>query len=352
MINTKYNEANEVVKYQFFKELEECGINDKDPRDKATVLQYINAIHEFEVATNFKDFIKYDSTFGLEFKEHLSDKISKTTGKNISKSLYVHYLRYVKEFFEWLRKEKKEYSKINQKDINYLKTNKNDRNTALATGHQESNSTEDILATIRNMPETTLIEKRNKAMLSLCLITTPRISALQTARICSIRYFKEYEAWAFDQHPKLVKTKKRKHITSFFVGQLQDIVDNVFNWLNFLKEQGFEGEDYLFPRIDSSFDSNGLSICKLTKDQIASDSWIRASIFKTAFEANNIKYFCPHSFRHSLARLARKQPNTTNLLIALAENDGHKNGMAVLVSSYGGDYMADRSKLMKGFKLE
>lgn len=46
------------------------------------------------------------------------------------------------------------------------------------------------------------------------------------------------------------------------------------------------------------------------------------------------------------------QTDPTNLLIALSENDGHKNGMAVLISSYCGDYKSNRSKLMKGFKLE
>ncbi|MFT7087841.1 MAG: integrase [Rickettsiales bacterium] len=352
MIDTRNNEQNEVVKYQFFQELESCGINDKDPRDNKTILQYINAIHEFEIATNFKDFVGYDLNSGLEFKEHLEKKISKKTGKNISKSLYVHYLKYTKEFFEWLRKEQKEYSKIKQKDINYLKTNKNDKNTALATGHQESNLVKDLLVVIRNMPASSPIQMRNKAILSLCLITCPRIKALLTARICSIRYFDEYEAWAFDQNPKLVDTKAKKHITSFFVGQSQDIIDNVLNWIKFLKENGFTDHDYLFPRIDSSFDSNGQSICQLSKDVIDSDSWVRSGIFKPAFKASDIQYYRPHSFRHSLARLARKQPDPTNLLIALAENDGHKNVMAVLISSYGGDYMADRSKLMKDFKLE
>lgn len=351
MIDTRHNETNEVVKYQFFKELEECGINDKDPRETKTVLQYVNAIHEFEVATNFKDFDKYDSTFALEFKDYLSDKISKKTGKNISKSLYVHYLKYTKEFFEWLKKEKKEYAKLIQKDINFLKTKPNDKNTALATGHQESNLVKDILATIRNMPELTENNKRDKAMISLCLLTTPRIAALQTTRICSIRYFEEYEAWAFDQNPKLVDTKRKKYIVSFFVGQSQDIIDNVLNWWNLLKEKGFKDEDYLFPRIDSSFTSEGLPTCKLSNNIMGSGAWIRSSIFKKAFEANNVKYFRPHSFRHSMARLARKQ-NSTNLVIALSENYGHKDEMAVLLSKYGDDYKIDRSKLMKGFKLE
>jgi len=352
MIDARYNEQNEVVKYQFFQELAQCGIDDKEPRDIKTITQYMNAIHEFEIATNFKDFINYDLNFALDFKEHLSNKISKKTGKNISKSLYVHYLKYNKDFFEWLKKEKKEYSKLNQKDINYLKTNKNDKNTALATGHQESNLVKDILIVIRNMPDSTPIQMRNKAIISLCLITCPRIKALLTAKICSIRYFEEYEAWAFDQNPKLVDTKRRKHIVSFFVGQCQDIIDNVLNWWNLLKEKGFKSDDYLFPRIDSSFDSNGKSICNLTKDKIVSDSWIRSSIFKPAFKASDVKYLCPHSFRHSLARLARKQLKPTDLLIALSENDGHKNNIAVLLSSYAVDYMSDRSKLMKDFKLE
>jgi integrase len=90
----------------------------------------------------------------------------------------------------------------------------------------------------------------------------------------------------------------------------------------------------------------------LSKDVIDSDSWVRSGIVKPAFEVSNVKYRCPHSFRHSLARLARQQPDPSNLLIALSENDGHKNQMAVLLASYAVDYKSVRAKLMKGFKLE
>jgi integrase/recombinase XerD len=352
MTDTRYNEANEIVKYKFLKELENSGIKNSDPKSEKTVLQYMNAIHEFEIATNFKDFKKYDSEFALEFKSYLEDKKNQRTDKNISKSFYVHYLKFVKEFFEWLKAENKEYSKISQKYINFLRTNKNDQNTALATAHQPSHPINVILAVIRNIPETALIEIRNKAMISLCLLTTPRISALKTARISSIRYFEEYEAWAFDQNPRLVDTKYKRHITSFFIGQSQDIVDNVLRWWNYLKEQGFKGDDYLFPRIDPSFDSEGKSICQLTDKMIASSSWIGRSIFRKAFENNNVEFYRVHSFRHSIERAMEKEPYATQLLIALAENDGHKNQMATLLKSYGGNYMIDRSKLMRYFKLE
>lgn len=103
----------------------------------------------------------------------------------------------MKEFFEWLIINEKEYSHIKQTDINFLKTTSNDRNIALSTKPQESYLISEILSTIRKMPSETLIEKRNKTMVSLCLLTTPRISALQTARICSIRYFREHENMGF-----------------------------------------------------------------------------------------------------------------------------------------------------------
>ena len=108
----------------------------------------------------------------------------------------------------------------------------------------------------------------------------------------------------------------------------------------------------MFPKIESTFASDGSHLFELTSEKIASDSWIRAHVFKKAFEANGLKYLKVHPFRHSLARAVKKEPNAVELLIALAENDGHKNQMAVLVSSYGGDYMAVRAKLMKNFDLE
>lgn len=351
-LDIRYNKNNEIVKYKFFAQLTHSGINGKNPRDEKTILQYVNAIHEFEVAIHFKDFKKFTQELAIIFKNHLSDKKNQRTGENISKSLFVHYLKYTKEFFEWLIINEKEYYHIKQVDINFLKTTTNDKNIALSTKPQESYLISEILATIRNMPNNTPIEMRNKAMISLCLLTTPRISALQTARICSIRYFREYEIWAFEQDPKLVDTKFARTITSFFIGQCQDIIDNVLSWKEYLIEQGFKDKDYLFPKIMPSFDKDGKPISELKKDSIESDSWVRESVFKKAFVANDLPYRRPHLFRHSMARLALKQQNGFSLSIALAENDGHKSAMATIHASYGGNYLKEQAELMKGFLLE
>jgi integrase len=346
-VNTKYNKTNEFIKYKFFEELEH-SIDGKDPK---TVDQYVNAIHEFEVANNFKDFKNYNKDWAIAFKDYLNDKKNKYA-QNISKSYYFHYLLHVRTFFEWLLKNEKEYSKLKQREINFLGTRRGEKNQAKATDTPESHEIKDIILTIRNMPIKTKEQRRNKAMVSLYFLTSPRTSSLQQARIKSIRFFKEYDnTWAFIQDPRLQNTKFSKKITSFFIGDLEDVRQNILSWQEELIAEGWSDKDYLFPKITPSFTKDGKSIMVLQKDYIRSDSQIR-DIVKKAFVDNGIKYLKPHTFRHSIAREVKKKPNATELSMALAENYGHKTGLAVLFTSYAGDYLIEQAKLVKGIELE
>jgi len=345
-IDIRYNDANEIVKYKFFQRLEH-----KDGKDPKTIKMYVSAIHEFELATGFKDFLKYDSDWAIAFKNHLNDKLNKRTGENISKSLYYHYIDFVRQFFEWLVANQKDYSKIKLLDVEFLSVSRNDKNRAKATGYQESHDVADILATIRKMPAVSEIEMRNKAIMSLFLLTSPRISSLQEARIKSVKYFKDYDAWAFMQDPRLQNTKFAKNITTFFVGNSQDIAENITRWREYLIAKGFGDKDYLFPKITPSFTPSGEAITVLTKDYIKADSQIR-DIVKSAFKNNGLPYHKPHTFRHSIARKVRKDGASPDVLIALSENFGHKNQMAEIIRTYGGDYLATQAEKMKNIRLE
>ena len=346
-IDTRHNKANEIVKYRFFELLE----HSRDGKDPKTVNQYVNAVHEFEVATGFKDFRKYTSDWAITFKNYLSDKRNKRTGDNVTKSLYFQYITFVREFFEWLVTNRRDYAKIKQEDIDFLHVTRNDKNRARATNFQESHNITDILSTIRSMPETNEKEMRAKAMVSLTLLTTPIISSLQTARIQSIRYFSDYDTWALIQDPRVQNTKFAKKFISFFIGQSDDIIQNVLRWRDHLMSKGYKDKDYLFPRIATSFRAEGKAVMGLTKEPIKSQTQIR-NAFTEAFTNNGLPHRKFHTFRHSVTRKMRKSENATDLLIAQAENIGQKTGMAVLVSSYAGDYLGEQAKLLKGFKLE
>lgn len=345
-IDKRYNPANEVMKYQFFIELE----HSKEGKDPKTIREYMNAIHEFEVATNFKDFKKYTQDWALDFKNRLSNKKNKQTGDKISKSYYSHYISHTRQFFEWLSKQK-DYKHLESKGIDRLYITKNERKQGKATGIQKSYLISEILETIRKMPSNTEIEMRDKAMISLCLLTTPRIKALMTARIGSIQFMREYGSYAFVQSSNLVETKFGNNITAFFISQTQDLIDNVINWQNYLKSKGFKDKDYLFPRIVPSFDKNGISIFQLKKEKIKSTTTIR-EIFERAFKNNNLDYINPHSFRHTISKAMKRDNNCTRLIPALHENFGHSNGLAHVVSTYGRDYLIEQAELMKNFKFE
>ena len=347
----KYNPYNEILKYNFFEELGECGINDNRPLSSSTVQQYANAIKEFEVATNYIDFKRYKKEYALKFKNYLRNKRNIKTQERISKSIFVHYCKYVQKFFAWLC-EQEGFRKIKQKDIQYLNVTQKEKNEARSTREQESHCVVDLLKIIRMMPNNTIEERRNKAMISLTLLTCPRISALQTARISSIKYDEDNKVYYFDQNPRLVNTKYSKHLKSFFIGQSQDIIDNVISWLNYLKKHGYKGNDYLFPKIISSFDKECKNVKILSKDKLCSPSHIRKDVFKKAFVDANLEVVKVHSFRHSMARHVRRQDNGVDIAIALSENHGHSNQMSTLIHSYGGDPMADRARKMKDIRLE
>jgi integrase len=346
--NIKYNDANEIIKYKFFE-----WLHNSNGKDQKTVVQYIKAIHEFEVATNFKDFKNFTSDWAIDFKHYLNDKTNKRTGESISKSLFVHYASHVKTFFVWItdKKYSTDYQKIKLSDISYFNVTTNDKNKAKATNYQESHKIEDILATIRKMPEATEIEMRNKAMISLCLLTTPRISSLQTARINSIKYLEDYDVWAFIQNPNTQNTKYAKNITSFFIGQSLDIIENVIRWRDYLISKGFSGKSYLFPKIEQRFNSSGDTTSVISNSEIKSQQIIR-QILKAAYANNNLPYYKQHSFRHSIARKAKMGENATNCLIALAANAGQSNNYATLINSYGGDSTKELSQIIKGILLE
>jgi integrase/recombinase XerD len=345
MNKIKYNAKNEIIKTQFFGMLEHAK-----GRDPKTVNSHAKAIHEFEISTDFCDLKKFDVKQAQEYKEHLSKKKNKRTGVPISKSYLRNYTTHVRQFFEWLLNQKG-YKNIKYDDVQHLNITRNDRNRASATAYQDSYDVPEIISTIRKMPSNNEVEMRNKALISLTLLTTPRISALQSARIGSIKYIKHLKAWAFLQNPNWVNTKYAKTITAYFIGDIKDIYDNVLNWQTYLIDKGFTEKDPLFPKIVPSFNSDGLQILNLEKEFIKSQSSIR-TIFEKAFTSNELPYYKPHSFRHAVVRHSLTTPHSGLLISALDQNMGHAMDVGVIISSYGTTPEHQRAEVLKSFKLE
>jgi integrase len=115
----------------------------------------------------------------------------------------------------------------------------------------------------------------------------------------------------------------------------EDLAAIVTTWIDELRRTHLFGPtDPLFPRTRMALDESG-AFAPVGIERV---HWRDASpvreIFRKAFALADLPYFPPHSFRHTLGRLAQTSCRTPEELKAWSQNLGHEN-IATSLSSYG-----------------
>lgn len=314
----RYNPINERVKYQYRKHLKRVG-----KKDEKTVMRAVEYLRLFELFTNFSDFSTYNKIQADKYIDHLFDE-------KLSLSFINNSLRDLREFLSWLQRQKGYRSKIDYNDLDYLNITNNQRRASKSTEYKKSYSYEQMIETIRFMPETEMIERRNKAMISLNALCGLRISELRTIKIKNMIF--EDEIWFIHANPKDMVVKNSTSRFSPPVQLPQDILDNVINWRNeLIQKHNFKDKDPLFPKIPRSFNWQNLLESEIRKEEMRSSSAVR-DIFESAFKAAGFEYINPHNFRHTRARFAAKQ--SPEYLNATRQALGHKT-IDTTLNSYG-----------------
>jgi integrase len=317
MMSNQFNPVNERAKHKY-----RIHVRRALKKDDKTILAALQHIRNFE---------KFILFAGFEvFNDHVADKY--VTGLiNSSKSLsYISdNIRTVKEFLKWLERQHGYRSKIDYNHIDYLNISNNQRKTAKAVEYKKAYSFHQIIDTIRQMPDKTDREKRDKAVLSLQALCTLRVAELRTVKMKSL--IEEDGQYLIYVSPKNMSVKFAKTRQVYFIPLPDDIVQNVLSWRDCLASLGFKDNDPLFPRVDSRFGHTTLLEQSIKKEAIKSDNTMRA-IFKKAFDGAGMAYINPHSFRHTLARLAENQ--SPAFFNAVRQNLGHSN-IDITLNSYG-----------------
>lgn len=263
----------------------------------------------------------------VAFKNYLRDTPSKTTGEPISRSYLWHATRYVKDFFTWLSDDPKYRTKIKKNAIRYFNLSSEDKAIAQATSEREYASVAEINDVIRSIPFNTEVEKRDKALLSLLLLSGARISALISLKVKHVNIKKKFVL----QHPKDVNTKGKKRIKTWFFPVGLYAYEVVIEYMRFLGEKGFSSADALFPKNDQS--TPQLLTIKLGNTEWKSTSSAR-KIITGHFVKHGLPAYCPHSFRNSLTQLAYRSCRTPEEFKAWSANLGHKSPRTTF-DSYG-----------------
>ena len=313
----QFNASNERIKYKY-----RIHVKRALKKDEKTIIAELKYLREFEIFSLFVGFEKYDSTQADKYVNYLFDQ-------EYSLSYINDALRSLKVFLTWLERQKGYRSKINYNDIDYLNISNSQRKIAKATEHKRSYSFEQIINTIRQIPSETMIQRRNKAIISTNALCSLRVSELRTIKLKNL--IEEDGQCFIHINPKDIASKTAKTRYADFAGLPQDIFDNVINWKNELTKLGFINKDPLFPKIPSNFNQFNLLESSITKDEIKSSSQMR-DIFKNTFQSAGLEYINPHNFRHTRTRFAMKQ--SPEYLNATRQSLGHKN-IDTSFNSYG-----------------
>ena len=272
---SQFNPENERLKSQYF--LYEREANGKS---KKTIEHMAQGITRFEEFTNYQSFKNFNRMVALTCKDRLL-KQKNRCGEPLNVSTVGHTLEAWKAFFKWLALQPGYKSRIKIEDIAYLTLQEKERRSLQPGKVKDYPTIEQISKVVDAMPATTIVEKRNRAIMALVITTGVRDGALITLKLKHIKPQRKFVI----QDPKEVNTKFSKIINTYFFPVGDKFHAIIEEWVECLRaEQLFSDADPLFPKeklthdADMSFQGGTLS-----REHWASASTVRG-IFKQAFE--------------------------------------------------------------------
>jgi integrase len=200
----------------------------------------------------------------------------------------------VKAFFKWLAGQPGYKSRIRYSDADYFNSSANDERIAKAVRERPVPTVEQILHTLRSMPDATVLERRDKALVAFALLSGARDNAIASMKLRHVDLKKR----SINQDAREVRTKTRKTFVSVFFPVSEEVERIVSEWIAELEsKQLFGAGDPLFPSTEIGLNKEGhFAPIGLSRHHWANAGPIR-KIFKSAFENAGLPYFNPHSFR-------------------------------------------------------
>lgn len=313
----RFNPASERIKYKY-----RVHIRRVKKKDEKTIIAILKHLRDYELFIGFANFASFNDAVADKYIESLF-------ARDLSLSYINDNVRTLREFLAWLERQRGYRSKLNYNHIEYLNISDNQRRTARAAEYRKAYAFHQIIATVRKMPEGTITERRNKAMVSLQALCGLRVSEIRTMKLKNL--IEDNGKYFVYVNPKDMAVKYAKTRHADFMQLPDDIKQNVLSWRDYLIARGFAPKDPFFPQINSAFNQRSLLESTISHSEIQSTTTIRG-IFERAFKAAGHEYIRPHSFRHTIARAAeRGSPEFFN---AVRQALGHSSASTTF-QSYG-----------------
>ncbi|ASP35771.1 site-specific integrase [Labrenzia sp. VG12] len=286
--------------------------------DAKTISARMRHLGQFATSLGDKELTKLTRDDIINFKKRLNatDHGETNGDRTLAAPTIVQTCHDLKAFLEWLAKQSG-YRSL-QRDLSDYCTPPR-RLTAIAhtpkTKHVPSAA--DIVSTLAAMPQTTLQDRRDRAVIAFLFLTGVRDGVLVSLRLKHV----DIEGRRVDQDANEVNTKfsKTARTTWFPVGE--DIAAIVTEWVEERRASGAEGDDPLFPRTPSAVRGP----CSGRKEEFWKTAAPVREIIRKATRVAGVPYFCPHSVRSTLARQFFSKARSPEERKAVSQNLGHEN---------------------------
>ncbi|MFC1609138.1 tyrosine-type recombinase/integrase [Patescibacteria group bacterium] len=322
---------NEIIKRKFYDYLK----NSKGGYSEKSIECFEKSIWLWEEFTSNSDFSNFNQTKAKEFKEWLKNKKKRNSKEKVSLSYCYDNLRYLRLFFGWLSEQSGYKSKINQTAIDYLTLSKKENRIATQSNRRTPPSLEDIKQTIESIEVKNEIDRRDKALISLMLLTGIRISAIASLPMESF----DKDNTTVVQDPRMgVDTKNSKKITtSLMTFSYKEPMKYFLDWFEYLEEKkGFKSNDPIFPATKKENGKDNLGY--FSTGEVEPIFWKGSAsvrkIFEKRFKNAGVKYYNPHTFRNLLVKEISKIPLTEEEKKAFSQSLGHEQ-VGTTFGSYG-----------------
>lgn len=337
------NPTNERVKRRYAHYYKEAGgVSD------STVNQALYAIAKFEQWTDFRDFKTFRSDDAVAFRKHLLARSGKKADELSSRATAHGTVSHLRRFFRWLSQESGYRKAMRGSDADFFNLPLRETRIANARIEKPSPTIEQLQHVIRSMSHDTAIEKRDRAIMAILALTGIRVNALISLKLKHVRR----DRCGIDQDARQVATKGGRTFTSFFFPVGEDIRDMFTDYVDFLRSTLRLGnEDPLFPRtLQKAALSKSIEVVGLSKVHWKVADPVRR-IFATAFAAERLPDYGPHSVRRTLALLGQQLCRTPEEMKAWSQNLGHREVLTTMMS-YGQISNQRQAELIAEMKTE
>ena len=342
---TKTTYQNEQIKRNFYEYL-----RGHDGFTETSVRTYAKSIFQWEIFSANDDFINFNKSKAITFREWLNTRETKNESGKLELSTQYGYIRRVKKFFKWLSEQPGYKNKIKKDEIDWLRLSKVDARVARQGTTRQMPTFDEVKKIIQKIDGKTEIDMRDRALISFALITGARISAIVSLKMKSF----DKKTNLIDQNPKDgVRTKNSKRIfTTFFPIDWDEAEQNFKDWYGHLELKGFQPNDPIFPSTLNSFTQKRSNY---DKSMVGKNAWSSAGAARKIFEKRCIKagviYFHPHSFRHVIVNILTNKRLTEKDKKAISLNLGHENvGTTFGSSGYGNMTTEEAIDVVKNLK--